>query len=174
MLVNNPFIIDLAYIAASILFIGHQDDGEAESSRRGNMLSAAGMLIAVVASLYECCISFTWIVPGLVIGSTIGFFAARLVQMTAMPQMVALFNGFGGLASVLVGWENYHSQPLSTTLVTVATFLRCDRRGHFHRQHGRIRQAGRPDNGQAGAFPCREGGKCRNHGRDPPGRPGLL
>ena len=124
MLVNNPFIIDLAYIAASILFIvGIKMMGKQESSRRGNMLSAAGMLIAVVASLYECCISFTWIVPGLVIGSTIGFFAARLVQMTAMPQMVALFNGFGGLASVLVGWENYHSQPLSTTLVTVATFL---------------------------------------------------
>jgi NAD(P) transhydrogenase subunit beta len=89
----------------------------------GNMVSALGMLIAVVAVLFECCLSFEWVIVGLIIGSLIGVISARMVKMTAMPQMVAVLNGFGGIASLLVGWENFHSQPDSTLFVKVAVML---------------------------------------------------
>jgi len=117
-------LIDLGYIVASILFIvGIKMLGRPERARRGNLVSALGMLIAIVAVLFECCLDFTWVITGLVIGSLIGLIAARTVKMTSMPQMVALLNGFGGIASFLVGWENYHSQPDNTLFVRVAVIL---------------------------------------------------
>ena len=117
-------LTDLGYIAASILFIiGIKMLGKQERARMGNLMSALGMLIAVTAALFECCLDFTWVITGLVIGSLIGLIAARTVKMTSMPQMVALLNGFGGIASLLVGWENFHSQPDSNLLVRVAVLL---------------------------------------------------
>ncbi len=117
-------LIDLGYIAASILFIiGIKMLGKQERARMGNLMSALGMLIAVTAALFECCLDFTWVITGLVIGSLIGLIAARTVKMTSMPQMVALLNGFGGISSLLVGWANYHSQPDSNLLVRVAVLL---------------------------------------------------
>ena len=117
-------LIDVGYIVASILFIvGIKMLGRPERARKGNMLSALGMLIAVVAVLFECCLSFTWVIVGLVIGSLIGVIAARTVKMTSMPQMVAMLNGFGGIASLLVGWENYHSHSDSTLFIRVAVIM---------------------------------------------------
>ena len=116
--------IDLGYIVASILFIlGIKMLGKPERARLGNMVSALGMLIAITAVLFECCLSFEWVIVGLIIGSLIGAIAARTVQMTAMPQMVAVLNGFGGIASLLVGWENFHSEPDSNLFVRVAILL---------------------------------------------------
>jgi H+-translocating NAD(P) transhydrogenase subunit beta len=66
------------------------------------------MLIAIVATLLLKGIEFQWILLGAVIGSAIGVVAARAVKMTAMPEMVGLFNGFGGLASMLVAWAEFH------------------------------------------------------------------
>jgi len=117
-------IVDLAYIVASILFIlGIKMLGKPQRARQGNMVSALGMLIAIVAVLFECCLSYEWVIAGIIIGSLIGAIAARTVQMTAMPQMVAVLNGFGGIASLLVGWENFHSQPDSNLIVRVAILL---------------------------------------------------
>ena len=106
---HSAILVNLSYIVASILFIfGLKMLGSAQTARRGNMISAIGMLIAVVVTLLDRQIlDFKWIVAGLVIGTAIGAPAARLVKMTAMPEMVALFNGFGGLASLLVGWAEY-------------------------------------------------------------------
>ena len=116
--------IDLGYIVASILFIlGIKMLGRPERARTGNMVSALGMLIAIISVLFECCLSFEWVIIGLLIGSVIGAVSARMVQMTAMPQMVAVLNGFGGIASLLVGWENYHSHPDSSLVVRVAVLL---------------------------------------------------
>ena len=124
MTATTQTLIDLGYIAASILFIlGIKMLGKQERARMGNLMSALGMLIAVTAAMFECCLNFTWVITGLIIGSLIGLIAARTVKMTAMPQMVALLNGFGGIASLLVGWENYHSQPDSNLLVRVAVLL---------------------------------------------------
>ena len=65
--------IELGYIVASILFIlGIKMLGRPERARRGNLVSALGMLIAIVAVLFECCLDFTWVISGLVIGSAIG------------------------------------------------------------------------------------------------------
>lgn len=101
-------IINFSYIVASILFvIGIKMLGSAKTARKGNMLSSVGMLLAIVVTLMEKNLDFTWILVGLVIGSVIGGLAARMVKMTAMPEMVALFNGFGGLASLLVGFAEF-------------------------------------------------------------------
>jgi NAD(P) transhydrogenase subunit beta len=117
-------LIDLGYIVASILFIiGIKMLGRPERARRGNLVSALGMLIAVVSALFECCLSFSLVIAGMVVGAFIGVIAARTVKMTSMPQMVAILNGFGGLASLLVGWENYHSSPDSNLFITIATLL---------------------------------------------------
>jgi len=94
-------IIQLAYLLSAVLFImGLKKLSSPATARRGNMLSAAAMLIAIVVTLLdESILSFEWIVVGLIIGTLIGTAMARLVKMTDMPQMVAVFNGLGGLAS---------------------------------------------------------------------------
>lgn len=120
----TEILIDFGYIVASILFImGIKMLGRPERARHGNMLSALGMLIAVAAALLECCLAFSWVIPGMLVGAFIGTVAARSVKMTSMPQMVAILNGFGGLASLLVGWENYHSLPESNLFITTAIVL---------------------------------------------------
>ncbi len=119
-----PVLIDWAYIAAAILFIlGLKLLGKQATARRGNLLSALGMLIAIVATLLVSGLHYQWIVVGLVIGSAIGAIAAQRVQMTAMPEMVALFNGAGGLASLLVGWVEYHNHPAQPLSAAIPTFL---------------------------------------------------
>ncbi len=113
-----------AYIAASILFItGLKMLGRAETAKRGNRISAVGMLIAVVATLAAGGLDYTWIVLGLIIGGAIGALAARRVQMTGMPEMVALLNGSGGLASMLVGWAEYVRVPDVVPFSAVAIML---------------------------------------------------
>ena len=105
-------IIDLAYILASVLFIfGIKMLGSATTARRGNMVSALGMLVAIIATLCADGMSYKWIIIAALAGGTVGLAAAKLVKMTSMPEMVALFNGFGGTASLLVGWAEYHRSP---------------------------------------------------------------
>ena len=120
---SGALLINLAYVVASALFIfGLKLLGSPASARRGNLISAVGMLIAVVAALLDQgIIEYHWIALGVVVGAIIGALSARLVAMTAMPEMVALFNGFGGLASLLVGWAVLYEVELGLfTLVTVA------------------------------------------------------
>ena len=98
-------IINLAYVIAATLFVfGIKMLGSAETARRGNMISGIGMLIAIVVTLLNKGMSYEWIVAGLIAGTLIGGISARVVKMTSMPELVALFNGFGGLASLLVAW----------------------------------------------------------------------
>jgi NAD(P) transhydrogenase subunit beta len=102
-------VINLVYVIAATLFVfGIKMLGSAETARRGNLISGAGMLIAIVITLLDQGIlDFKWIIAGLVVGTLIGGIAARLVKMTSMPELVALFNGFGGLASLLVAWTEF-------------------------------------------------------------------
>ncbi len=97
------------YLISAILFIlGLKYLGSPKTARKGNFLSMLGMLIAIVITLFDKQIlDFTYIIAGLVIGAAIGTYAAKTVEMTAMPQMVALFNGFGGAASAFVGYSQY-------------------------------------------------------------------
>jgi len=97
-------VINLAYLASAVLFIvGLKRQQSPATARTGNVLSSLGMLVAVVATLFLYDILDPWmIVGGLVLGGGIGAVLARQVEMTAMPELVAAFNGFGGLASALV------------------------------------------------------------------------
>ncbi|MYD43068.1 MAG: NAD(P)(+) transhydrogenase (Re/Si-specific) subunit beta [Gammaproteobacteria bacterium] len=99
-------LINAAYIVAAVLFIfGLKMLGTPATARRGNFLSALGMFIAIVVTLLsENILDWYWIAICAVIGAIIGALAARLVAMTSMPEMVAVFNGFGGAASLLVAW----------------------------------------------------------------------
>ncbi len=99
----------LGYLAAAVLFIlGLKRLSRPRTAVRGNQLGAAGMLIAVVVTLTDNAIlSFEWIAGGLILGAAVGALLAVRVRMTAMPELVALFNGFGGGASVLVAAASY-------------------------------------------------------------------
>jgi NAD(P) transhydrogenase subunit beta len=96
--------IDLAYLVAAVLFIlGLKGLTKPRTAVRANLLGATGMLIAIVATLLDReVVSFGFIVAGLVLGSAAGAVLAIKIRMEAMPEMVALFNGFGGAASFLV------------------------------------------------------------------------
>ena len=101
-------LLNIAYILAAILFIfGIKMLGSAETARRGNLISALGMLLAIVVTLFKGGMDFRLIVIGVGVGAVVGVVWSRLVKMTGMPELVALFNGFGGLASVLVAWAGY-------------------------------------------------------------------
>ena len=103
---TTEMLINLVYVTAAVLFIfGLKLLGSPATARRGNLISAVGMLIAVVVSLLDQnIVEFHQIGLGILIGGLIGAVASRMVAMTSMPEMVALFNGFGGLASLFVGW----------------------------------------------------------------------
>ena len=96
--------VALGYLAAAVLFIlGLKALGRPRTAVRGNQMGALGMLIAIVVTLTDNSIlTFEWIIAGVILGSVIGALAATRVKMTDMPELVALFNGFGGGASVLV------------------------------------------------------------------------
>jgi NAD(P) transhydrogenase subunit beta len=102
--VDKSQLINLAYLAAAVLFIfGLKGLTHPRTAVRGNLYGALGMLLAIVVTLLnEEIVSPWWIMAGLIVGTALGTVLALRVQMTAMPQMVALLNGFGGLASVLV------------------------------------------------------------------------
>jgi NAD(P) transhydrogenase subunit beta len=117
-------LIDFAYIFSSILFIfGIKMLGRAETARKGNLLSAVGMLIAMVATLfYKEVVDFKMILAGIAVGTVIGWIWAAKVQMTGMPELVALFNGFGGLASVLVGWAEFEFGKSTDAFTQIAIY----------------------------------------------------
>src|SRR5947209_7973652 len=123
--------IDACYIVAFSLFIyGMSGLTGPRTAVRGNLIAATGMVIAVVATLLT---PHVWsgsatpvlIVLGLLLGTLIGVPAARRVHMTAMPQMVALFNGVGGGAVALIAWVEYrhHFSPGLFPLKTVIPSL---------------------------------------------------
>lgn len=122
---NTENLITVSYIIASILFIfGIKMLSSAKTARRGNMLSSLGMLIAIVVTLLDRdIVSYHWILIGFAAGGCVGAAAARVVKMTKMPEMVALFNGFGGIASMLVGWAEYHRNPHLPPFTLIAIAL---------------------------------------------------
>ena len=97
-------LINVAYLVASVLFImGLKGLTSPRTALNGNLLGAVGMFVAIVATLVDKqIVSFELIILGIAIGALIGAVFALRVSMTAMPEMVAIFNGFGGAASALV------------------------------------------------------------------------
>ena len=106
---DRDVIITTAYLVSAGLFIvGLRFMGSPATARNGNALASGGMLLAILVTLIsEEIVGFAGIVAGVVIGGGIGVIFARTVKMTAMPQMVAVFNGFGGGASALIAVSEY-------------------------------------------------------------------
>ena len=107
-------IFFLAYLVSAVLFIlGLKAQARVRTARRGNLMSSVAMLLAVLATFFVigrnpgAPPAWPWLIAGLVVGGSIGAFAAAKVQMTEMPEMVALFNGSGGIASALVAIAFY-------------------------------------------------------------------
>ncbi|WP_407425294.1 NAD(P)(+) transhydrogenase (Re/Si-specific) subunit beta [Arcticibacter sp.] len=115
---NQDIIIKIAYLVASVLFIvGIKMLGKTTTARKGNTLSSAAMLIAVLITLLDKnVLSFTEIFVTILIGSAVGLYIAQKVEMTQMPEMVALLNGFGGASSVLVATSEYWKLAHDTAL----------------------------------------------------------
>ena len=116
-------VTTVLYMISAILFIrGIKLLGKADTARKGNLLSSVGMLIAVVTVLLEKEVTDTltapplqnaylWTIAAVLLGGVIGAVWAKKVEMTGMPQLVALFNGFGGLSSLLVALTQYMTDP---------------------------------------------------------------
>lgn len=119
------FLAELIYIIAAVLFVvGLKRMNKPATARRGNLMSSVGMFLAIVGTLIHFqVLAPEYIVIGMIIGSAVGIILARVVKMTEMPQMVALLNGYGGLASLLVGWAEYHKNPSADLYTAVTTFL---------------------------------------------------
>lgn len=121
---DTSHLIDLGYLFAAILFVlGIKGLTKPRTAVRGNKLAAAGMLIAVVLTLlHKGIISYKLIILGGIIGATIGVTLAKRIEMTAMPQLVAALNGFGGGSSVAIAAAEYFTGigALQTTITMTA------------------------------------------------------
>ena len=106
---QDPDFVGACYIVAFVLFVvGLQRLTHPATARQGNKIAAVGMAVAVIATLLKEEVGdYGLIAVGVVIGTVVGIPAARNVKMTAMPQMVALFNGVGGGAVALVAWAEF-------------------------------------------------------------------
>jgi H+-translocating NAD(P) transhydrogenase subunit beta len=119
-------ILSLCYLAASILFIlCLQGLSSPEKGKRGIVYGEIGMLIAVVATLMDKdIVSYSWIIAGLLLGSSIGVAISLKIPMTKMPERIALSHAFGGLATALVGVSEYykHTSGVGETVETLHPF----------------------------------------------------
>ena len=118
---NLELLIQLGYVVAAGLFIfGLKMLGSPDTARKGNGISAIGMLVAIVVALLDQgIVQYEYILGGMVVGGAVGAVAARTVAMTSMPEMVALFNGVGGAASGLVGLSALSLEGSSFTYITI-------------------------------------------------------
>ncbi|MBI5346315.1 MAG: NAD(P)(+) transhydrogenase (Re/Si-specific) subunit beta [Chlamydiae bacterium] len=122
---NLQVMINISYLVSCVCFIfGLKMLQSPLTAKRGNIISASGMLLAIVATLmHKEVVNYTYIFAAILVGSSIGIFAAKKVKMTGMPEMVALLHGFGGIASLLVGWSIYHARPNIPLFTTIDVFL---------------------------------------------------
>ncbi|MCF6289850.1 MAG: NAD(P)(+) transhydrogenase (Re/Si-specific) subunit beta [Desulfobacterales bacterium] len=121
---TTELLINFTYVISAGLFIfGLKMLSSPATARRGNMISSLGMLLAIVVTLMNSGLDYKWIALGMAIGTVIGLVAAYRVRMTSMPEMVALFNGFGGIASLLLAWGEYHQHPELSVFIAIVTVL---------------------------------------------------
>jgi H+-translocating NAD(P) transhydrogenase subunit beta len=105
---SSDFVIACYILAFSLFILGIRQGTHPRTARRGNLIAAAGMLIAIAITLSLDVIgNGALIVIGIGVGTAVGVIASYRVQMTAMPQMVALYNGVGGGAAALIAWSEF-------------------------------------------------------------------
>ena len=122
---TTTLVINFTYVVAAALFIlGLKLLGHPSSARKGNALSSIAMLLAIVVTLFDQqIVNFELIAIAMIAGSIVGIFAARLIAMTSMPELVSLLNGIGGLASLFVAWATIEGNSQLSHFVLIVTFL---------------------------------------------------
>lgn len=125
-------IIEISYFVGVVLFIiGLRKLGSPDTARTGNLYAAAGMalgiLAAMIAPIESAANNYAWIIGGIIIGGGIGAFASKKIALTDMPQLVSLFNGFGGACAVLIATVELNNgflngEVISTTQLTSVLF----------------------------------------------------
>ena len=128
---DPKFFVNLSYLVGAVSFVwGLRLLSSPDTARRGNILAAIGMVIAIIAALFDpikgSAGNYGWIVGGLIVGGGIGYLAARRVQMTAMPQMVSIFNGLGGACAVVLAMAEMFlrpEMPLGEGTIAILTLL---------------------------------------------------
>ncbi|NCP66235.1 MAG: NAD(P)(+) transhydrogenase (Re/Si-specific) subunit beta [Paraglaciecola sp.] len=122
---NHAVLINFVYVIAAALFIfGLKLLGHPSTARKGNLLSSLAMLLAIVVTLLDLAIvNYQLIVIAIMAGAVVGVFAARLVAMTKMPEMVSLLNGIGGLASLFVAWSTMVTPTSLPPFILIVTYL---------------------------------------------------
>ena len=115
-------ILQLCYLIGSVTFImGLKMLSHPDTARKGNLIAAAGMVIAIFATIFlyehdgQRLHNYVWIFGALILGTVVGTMAAKKVQMTAMPEMVSLFNGMGGACAMLISLVEYNKPELKST-----------------------------------------------------------
>lgn len=125
------YILEITYLVASVLFIfGLKMLGDPKTARKGNLLAAFGMGLAILATMAlhkndagERIGNYGWILGGLIIGTLAGWISAKKVKMTAMPQMVSLFNGMGGACAALISISEFDHLMHGSGTATVGVLL---------------------------------------------------
>ena len=116
------FLQEVGYIVAAILFIfGLKMLSKEDTAARGNLVSSIGMLIAVLVTLLKVIDPYLVLIA-MAIGAGIGSLFALKVKMTSIPEMVALFNGFGGLSSFFLAWSEFNNHS-SISLILILTYM---------------------------------------------------
>ena len=120
-------IIDFIYLISIVLFIiGLKKLSSPDTARNGNLMAAAGMGIGIIVTLFypveSTSNNYGWIAGGFVVGGVVGYVAAKKVKMTAMPEMVSLFNGLGGACSMLIAVVEFMNYPSNTPLLNAQAF----------------------------------------------------
>ncbi len=115
-------IVDTIYLIVIILFIvGLKRLSSADTARDGNLIAASAMGLAILTTLFYpmegYANNYVWIGGGMLVGGTVGFVAAKKVAMTAMPEMVSLFNGLGGAATMLIAIVEFYNYPTGVSLL---------------------------------------------------------
>ena len=115
-------LLQLSYLIGSVTFImGLKMLSHPDTARKGNLIAAAGMIIAIFATIFlyehggQRLHNYIWIFAALAIGTVVGTMAAKKVQMTAMPEMVSLFNGMGGACAMLISLVEYNKPEVKET-----------------------------------------------------------
>lgn len=126
----STFLLELSYLVGSITFIiGLKQLSGPDTARQGNLLAAAGMGIAILATILfhqkdgQAIGNIPWILGAMGVGTVIGWMMAMKVKMTAMPQMVSFFNGMGGACAAIISLVEYHSHPEGSSGYLLIVFL---------------------------------------------------
>ena len=127
----SNFLLEISYLIGSISFIvGLKMLSHPETARKGNLYAAAGMLLAIVATVVfhksadgHAIGNIPWIIAAMVVGTVIGWLMAMKVKMTAMPQMVSFFNGMGGACAAIISIVEYGAHPNHEMGFLIIAFL---------------------------------------------------